>query len=99
MGETRTWEQILWDFLCAIYQAWEGDCAELVPRPGYPGQKLQDVYDLEGAPEFSDENAKQLFIDTVNAVLAHLALPGNTLTHGQHNQVTSLMQALLADLG
>jgi hypothetical protein len=93
------WIIRLRELLCAIYQEWGGDCADLGVAPTAWIDTVTSAYVKNGAPTFADDAAQMEFLDTVGQLETHLASPDNSLTAEDNARLTTLIAALRNDLG
>lgn len=97
-GTEPTWEQAMWDFLCALYRALGGDCADLAPRPTLPDPiyEVKALFETDGEPSFPTEQDELKFLALLDDIDAHLALPGNSLSSTASDDLTTLVAAIRA---
>lgn len=84
-----TWEQQLWDYLCALLKARGLNCSSLPPRPSSPSsgsgtlpQAIDVVllaYETLGIPTFPGMAEQTAFLDLLDLIEAHLNNPVNSL--------------------
>jgi hypothetical protein len=96
---TPTWTDWLLELLCRLYKAWGGDCRDFNGSPATAITLLQGAYGQNGLPNFPTQKDRDDFINTLDALEAHLALSGNTLTSGQNASLNQLIADLRKDLG
>lgn len=101
-----TWEQKLWDLLCALYKSLGGDCKDLPPRPADPSQipsvLVEAIEDLEarfqsvGTPVFVNQVQRDAYLALLAEIEAHLSEAGNTLPTGSNTQLHNLIDSMQA---
>jgi len=99
-----TWEQILWDYLCALYKKLGGKCSDLPPRPSNPTpipspmpgtiNAVEALYNTAGIPTFANQAEEDEFLALLDSIIAHLNLPGNSLPLASDSQLRSLIAAM-----
>lgn len=99
MLDLTSWDQLLWDVLCRMYQAWGGNCKDLGPAPHSWVGTVDGTYKNEGAPTFPDDPAKDRFLDLLTSLEDLLNQPGNDLTPSDTDCLESLITSLRHDIG
>lgn len=94
------WLDWLRELLCKIYKEWGGDCDVDFPQAASGWvTKVAAAYSQNGAPTFTDPLKKQQFLDLLDALEAHLKLPGNSLSSSDTNTLIAMIAGLRSDLG
>ena len=99
-----TWVKELLEFLCALYKAWGGDCAEFLNETdaiarcisiwNAYGHTLPDPY-----PEESPIQSHAELVAHLEALEAHLDDPGNTLGTSDDADLRGLIHEILKEAG
>lgn len=92
----HSWEQELWDLLCRLYKMYNGDCADLPPRP-----KAKDlvafmagVFAAMGPPDVSDPADRARLLQILDAIDNHLKSPDNNLDPTTNQNLVNLVAAI-----
>ncbi len=95
------WMQDLWDLICALYQMYGGNCADLPPRPKAAelAQFMWAVFNTKGPPNVSTPSTRIQFLSLMNQLESHLNLPANTLPADVTASFRALIAALRAAVG
>lgn len=95
------WIDRLRELICKIYQEWGGDCADLFPIAETSGwiDLVIARYENDGAPTFGASAERQDYLNTLDELEAHLALPGNTLSQADTQRLQKLIDDLRLAIG
>jgi hypothetical protein len=96
-----TWMDTLRDLLCQMYQDLGGDCKDLQPPPDEPEPPPEwaPVGVVTGMWTAPDPVPPGVTAGTVDALLAHLALPGNVLPSAESADLEAWLTALRGAVG
>jgi len=90
--------QMLVKFLCDLYRQWGGVCDDLYAAPDDAAGKVYDTYEANGAPEFSDQDSKDAFLQSLSTLEECLESPANSLpdevTSNLFDMITGLRKVL-----
>jgi hypothetical protein len=92
----NTWEQELWDLLCALYRMYQGDCKDLPPRPKANELVafMWGVFSVLGPPNVSDPADKARLLKILNDIDSHLKDPDNDLDPATNQSLVDLVAAI-----
>jgi hypothetical protein len=92
------WRQRLLEILCFIYQTWGRDCSDFDDNPDKAISLISDSFYGSGLPDFPTHDDREKFIQHLQELEAHLALPGNDLSPELNATLNELIVAIWAAL-
>jgi hypothetical protein len=92
----NTWEQELWDLICALYKMYQGDCKDLPSRPQANALVafIWGVFSALGAPNLSDPAEELRLVKILNDIDLHLKDPDNNLEPETNQSLIDLVAAI-----
>lgn len=95
----QTWDEWLHWFLCELYKALGGDCADLTGTSPDRIKKVAQQYKDKGPPSFSTPAEKADFLKLLDNLEDHLDKPENTLDPQDDADLRQLIADLRKDVG
>lgn len=91
-----TWEQELWDLICRLYKFYNGDCADLPPKPIAHDLVafMTGVFNAMGPPDVSNPVDAARLLLLLDAIDNHLKSPDNDLDPTTNQNLINLVAAI-----